>query len=138
MSASRTDDGSCQIEPSRVYPFPAVAQEGGATGEMVRHATPATVADAISDRLVAVLREQLNDMRGERDRWRDQAERLTRLLSDRQDDQRQGRPAPQGARGEQLMLSLERGEEAVGRLWPSSLPAVEQAEAAEALVRRPW
>ena len=123
MSASRSDEGSYRIEPAelhRVYPIPAVAQDGGATGEMVRHATPATVADAISDRLVAVLREQLADLRQDRDdlrqdrdswkqqaaKWQQQAEAVGRLLTPRQADQ--------------------------------AAEAAEAAEAAMALVRRPW
>jgi len=158
MSASRTDEGSYRIEPAelhRVYPIPAVAQDGDATGEMVHHATPATVTDA----MVALLRGQLADLRQDRDdlrqdrdswkrqaeKWQQQAEAVGRLLT----DQRQGRPAPQAE--QQLTMSLEQGDQAkrLTTLLPRcpqrqadqadlAAEAAEAAEAAMALVRRPW
>jgi excisionase family DNA binding protein len=90
LSATRTDAGSYEIDPAelaRVYPFPAPTEAAGgtdaATGSPVHHATPGATTDATTDALVATLREQLADMRCqrddvrlERDRWRGMAERL--------------------------------------------------------------
>lgn len=89
LSATRTDTGAYAIDPAelhRVFPIPPQAAAGatdGATGP----ATPDEVADASRATLEAqiaglkevgeLLRAQLADTQGERDRWRAVAERLT-------------------------------------------------------------
>jgi excisionase family DNA binding protein len=92
LSATRLDGGSYQIDPaelSRVYPFPAPAEATGATvaatGPAVGDATPATPppdAEIAGLREVAaLLREQLVDVKQDRDAWRSQAEANQRLLA---------------------------------------------------------
>jgi excisionase family DNA binding protein len=66
ISGQRNDLGSWEVEPvelHRVFP-PAEAEP-----EAVPQAAQA-------DALVALLREQLADMRGQRDAWQEQAQRL--------------------------------------------------------------
>jgi hypothetical protein len=96
------------------------------------------------------MRGQRDDARQERDQWRGQAQSVARLLTDqRQGHQRQERPASQG---DQRLTSLEQAIEAAEAERPAppkathrltlsleqAIEAVEAAEAAEALVCRPW
>lgn len=80
MSATRTETGGYQVEVSelaRLY--------GPLPGAEAAHATVAApvapvqdaIPDATVDRLVALLREHLDDMRRQRDAWQSQAERLS-------------------------------------------------------------
>ena len=68
LSATRLDDGRFEIDPAelmRVYaPTPR-----GAPLQMEHHASP-------TDALVTQLREQLAELRADRDAWREQAQRL--------------------------------------------------------------
>jgi hypothetical protein len=78
MSASRRDDGGYLInvaELERVF-GPLNGATVAATGDVVHHATP-PVTDAATNALVAELRGMLADVRADRDRWRDMAERLS-------------------------------------------------------------
>jgi len=94
LSASRKDDGSYEIDPAelaRVYPFTVPNETVAATGDVVRHATPSgtgTETDATADATVryrlaqadeklAELKGALEDMRRDRDAWREQAQKLT-------------------------------------------------------------
>jgi hypothetical protein len=92
ISAAKTDTGDWQIDPAelhRVFP-PAGnaadragngAAERGATAAE-RHETPALEAQIAGLREVAeLLRQQLDDVRADRDAWRDQAQAGQRLLA---------------------------------------------------------
>jgi excisionase family DNA binding protein len=99
LSASRTETGSYQIDASelaRVYPFPAPGTETDATAETVaatsaavHQATVALEAQIETLRQVGdLLREQLADVKQDRDQWRSQAERLAALTDQRERQQR--------------------------------------------------
>ena len=81
VSASRTDTGSYEIDPAelhRVYPFKPPTTVA-ATGGPEHHATPnATLEVQIAGlkEVGELLRQQLDDIRTDRDCWRSQAERL--------------------------------------------------------------
>jgi excisionase family DNA binding protein len=87
LSATRRDDGGYQIEVSeleRVYPLrppaDATPATGDETGPVVHHATIDVdlVTEVAALRATAALmREQLAEVREDRDRWRVVAERLT-------------------------------------------------------------
>lgn len=77
LSAARDEHGIWRIEAcevGRLYPLAAPEEQRPAAvpEAPTRHAP----GDAAADALVALLREQLTDMRQDRDAWRDQAQRL--------------------------------------------------------------
>lgn len=76
LSATRTENGAYSIDPAelfRVYP-PAKRPETVAVGQ---GGTPSGTAE--TDREIALLRERIEELKQDRDAWREQAERL--LLS---------------------------------------------------------
>ena len=75
LSASRTDGGGYDIEPSELFRvFPKLSS---ATTEKIHSATlKDTGENRALQREVDLLREALADARQERDRWRDMADRL--------------------------------------------------------------
>ena len=89
LSATRTDAGTYEIDTSelfRVYAPAAtqpVAATDGATGDVVHHATSdagAALLEAQIESLKTVgemLRRQVDDLKSERDAWRETAQRLT-------------------------------------------------------------
>ena len=89
VSFKRTDTGEFQIDPAelhRVFPFYAM----GENGKVNHHATGLTQTEtAILDARISALkdmaelmREQLEDVRKDRDAWRAQAEANQRLVAD--------------------------------------------------------
>jgi hypothetical protein len=89
LSATRRDDGGYQIdiaELERVYPLRSPTEATPATGTgtalMVHPATGDAASAVLSGEIealratAALMREQIADLREDRDRWRDQAERL--------------------------------------------------------------
>ena len=89
VSFKRTDTGEFQIDAAelhRVFPFHAT----GVNGKMNHHATGVAQTEmAILEARIAALkdmaelmREQLEDVRKDRDAWRGQAEANQRLLAD--------------------------------------------------------
>lgn len=97
LSATRRDDGSYEIdgsELSRVYPVRT--DDTPATGTTASDATPdATALDALKAEIeglkgqLALMRDHLDEVRGQRDGWQRQAEATQRLLEDQ-------RPARRG------------------------------------------
>jgi hypothetical protein len=92
LSASRRDDGSYEIDPaelSRVYEIKSETPETvTATRSVVHHATPTVTPDATTQveltgarQLIELLKVQVEDLRGNRDGWRQQAEASQRLLT---------------------------------------------------------
>lgn len=92
MSAPRTDDGGYAIDPAelhRVYP-PRTTTAPERNGAMGQDTTPTiSGATAMLDNEIASLREMLRradketeDLREDRDRWRNQAENAQRLITD--------------------------------------------------------
>jgi len=90
LAATRTDTGSYQIEIcelERLYPLRTPGEATGATddatGDAVHQATiKATTAVLAGEvaalrEMLAMMREQLDDTKHDRDQWRDQAQRLT-------------------------------------------------------------
>jgi len=93
LSASRRDDGSYEIDPAelgRVYEIKAETPETvSATRPVAHHTTPTVTPDdaAIQTeltgarQLIELLKSQIEDLRGDRDGWRQQAEASQRLLT---------------------------------------------------------
>src|SRR5262245_58955748 len=94
ISASRTDTGDYAIDPAELHRvFPPVDSETArsGTGTMKRNGTAAEPADialenarlaaevAASSLVTALLRQQLDETRQDRDHWRGQAQRLVVL-----------------------------------------------------------
>ncbi len=86
ISGSKDEFGTWQVEPAelhRVYPPLRSDAEGDATP---RHAAaPAAALEAQISALrdtAELLRTQLDDVRKDRDHWRDQAQTITRQLVD--------------------------------------------------------
>src|SRR4051812_40279796 len=89
LSATRRDDGGYQIDVSeleRVYPLRAPADATSAMdtarGTVVHLATGDATGSALAGEIEALratatlMREQIVDLRTDRDHWRDQAKRL--------------------------------------------------------------
>lgn len=77
VSAEKDLNGEWRIEPVelfRVWP-PVTAVAGRTMGVAGAELSP--VAPIVSGEVEALLRAQLDDVRADRDRWRDMAERLT-------------------------------------------------------------
>lgn len=92
LSAERNDDGSFAIDPAELFRvFPK--QSETVTGERLE--TPDRVAETPLENMrleveleavrkeATILRETLDDLRSDRDAWRQQAERQSLLLEDR-------------------------------------------------------
>ena len=89
LSATRTDTGTYEIDTSELFRVYAPASTlpvdatGSATGGVVHHATPDATAALLEAQIESLktvgdlLRRQVDDLRGERDAWRDQAQRFT-------------------------------------------------------------
>jgi hypothetical protein len=84
LSAGRNQDGGYEIdaaELARVYPFPAPGETVAATVPVVHHATADATADAelrhrlaTAEERLAELKGLVEDLRRDRDAWRDQAQ----------------------------------------------------------------
>ena len=97
LSALRTDGGGYAIDPAelfRVYPACAATQRSAVQGQQRGLSTDATAgAEAISHvavqeaelagarQVIALLHAQIDDLRSDRDGWRQQAESTQRLLA---------------------------------------------------------
>jgi len=87
LSATRTDDGGWSIDPAELFRvYPRTGAQTDAAGQGAPPSAP-PVADVI-DAQVSALREiiarldsQVEDLKGDRDRWREQAEASSRLLT---------------------------------------------------------
>ena len=112
LSATRTEDGGYAIDPAelfRVYPPDVAAQrsarQGLARGRPDGATEVSTSAEGISrvavqeaelagaQQLIGFLRTQIDDLRSDRDGWRQQAEATQRLLANVQE-----KPKPNGER----------------------------------------
>jgi hypothetical protein len=90
ISAEKDVSGEWRIDPAELF---RVYQ---ATAKVVDNQQPAAaVVDpglqrevAFRDEKIALLEDQLADLREDRDRWRAQAEQATRLLTDQRPDRR--------------------------------------------------
>ena len=90
ISAVKDEHGEWQIDPAELHRvYPPVADAPRRTSAMQRHATlgAAEAASMLEAQIVslkdvaALMREQLDDVRKDRDAWRSQAEGNQRLLS---------------------------------------------------------
>jgi hypothetical protein len=101
ISATRDEHNEWHVEPAELHRvYPPVAERSAGNGAAPRYAAPdaAAIADAQRAGLiveVGILREQLTEARTDRDHWRgeasawrDQAQAVTRQLT----DQRERRP----------------------------------------------
>ncbi len=73
LSAARKDDGSYAIDPAelfRAYPAPKQPE----TVSVRQHETPTTPDETARE--IVLLRERIEDLKQDRDAWRQQAERL--------------------------------------------------------------
>lgn len=79
VSATRLDDGSYSIDPAelhRVYPPVASATVADAKNDAMRNPEEYPSATVLLQAEVAALREQVTELREERNAWREQAQRL--------------------------------------------------------------
>jgi hypothetical protein len=92
LSATRNDKGGWDVDPAELFRvFPRNAATVAANGSMKQTATPIATADetpalqAAIEGLkaqLALMREQLDDVKEQRDIWQRQAENAQRLLVD--------------------------------------------------------
>ena len=88
LSAARTDDGGYAIDPSevqRVYGDRTAQQSGNdAKGQDAPGDAPAALRAEIDGlkAMVELMRDQLDDVKTQRDGWQKQAENSQRLLAD--------------------------------------------------------
>ncbi len=88
VSGSKDDHGNWLVEPAelhRIYPL-ADDRNAARNGATQQYAAPSAVAfetqiAALRD-TAELLRAQLDDVRNDRDHWRDQAQAVTRQLAD--------------------------------------------------------
>jgi hypothetical protein len=98
LSAGRKDDGGYLIEVSeleRVYPVKPPDETGNATAPVVHHAiVDIDLAKEVAalQATLAIMREQMDEVRADRDRWHAQAERLA--LTHQKPPQATPKPAP--------------------------------------------
>lgn len=85
ISATRSDSGTYLIEPSELHRvFPAVAGNGSATPQMKQHATQdGTPESALLKQEITHLKALVDDLKQDRDRWHNQAQKITALVEDR-------------------------------------------------------
>jgi len=95
VSAKKNGKGGWDIDPAELHRvFPATPATGGGNSAMKQNATPAatpaaTVETARLEAEVAglrahleLMREQVDDLKGQRDGWQSQAEAAQRLIAD--------------------------------------------------------
>jgi len=91
LSAARTDDGGWAIDPAELFRVYPPKQRNGAPQRSTGQDAPSaeTGATDIIDAQIQALREMLrradaraDDLKADRDAWREQAERAQRLLAD--------------------------------------------------------
>jgi hypothetical protein len=130
VSATRDEHGQWQIDPAEMHRvYPPVVSTGAEQRRGQRHA-PAPQRDR-TDELVAALREQLADMRTERDRARSDAD-TWRAAFERELAQR-ALPAPGNvAQAPQTTPATADGQPR------RSVPLVSQPEAQPSRLRRAW
>lgn len=86
LSANKLGSGGYEIDPSELFRvFPAASDDSDVTLTKLESETPAL------EREITLLREMLTETRTDRDRWRDQAEKVTKLLEDRRPKAQAGR-----------------------------------------------
>jgi hypothetical protein len=90
ISAAKDENGEWQIDPAELHRvYPPVAATPAPTSAEQQHATARAADEAVRleekiamlKALADVMREQLNDVRKDRDAWRSQAEGNQRLLT---------------------------------------------------------
>lgn len=99
VSATRNDKAGWDVDPAELFRvYPRNAATVAANGSMKRDVTPSATADetpALQAEIeglkaqLALMREQLDDVKGQRESWQKQAENAQRLLVD-------ARPARRG------------------------------------------
>jgi hypothetical protein len=83
ISGQKDDSGAWMIDPSELHRvFPPVSKQDSATPHTQDHATARETPErgpeiSALEREVQTLREALSDVREDRDKWRDMAERLS-------------------------------------------------------------
>jgi predicted DNA-binding protein (UPF0251 family) len=99
ISANKNDKGGWDIDPAELFRvYPATPATGAGNGAMKRNATPANSPDETPETVASMarleaevhglkaqmelMREQLDDMKIQREKWQDQAQSAQRLLTD--------------------------------------------------------
>ena len=105
ISANKNDNGGWDIDPAELFRvYPVTAATGSGNGAMKRNATPAPAPDETPETAVSMarletevhglkaqmelMREQLDDMKIQREKWQDQAQSAQRLLTDMRPERR--------------------------------------------------
>lgn len=85
ISGDKDENGAWRIDPAELHRvYPPIASKESESPSIEHGAIPEKgVENRGLERLVATLQEQIADLRGDRDHWRQQAERLSLLLPTR-------------------------------------------------------
>ena len=85
ISAIRSDNGTYIIEPSELHRvFSAIADNSSATPKMKRYATQdGTPETAFLQQEITHLKALVDDLKQDRDRWHNQAQKVTALIENR-------------------------------------------------------
>jgi hypothetical protein len=76
LTATKDALGQWRIEPAELHRVYPPAQSNGEDSNDVRHGAAEALRAALAEQRVADLREMLDDVRTQRDKWQQQAERL--------------------------------------------------------------
>jgi hypothetical protein len=76
LTATKDALGQWRIEPAELHRVYPPAQSNGEDSNDVRHGAAEALRAALAEQRVADLKEMLDDVRTQRDKWQQQAERL--------------------------------------------------------------
>jgi hypothetical protein len=76
LTATKDALGQWRIEPAELHRVYPPAQSNGADGNPTRHDAATALRAALAEQRVADLQSMLHDVRVQRDKWQQQAERL--------------------------------------------------------------
>ena len=76
LTATKDALGQWRIEPAELHRVYPPAQSNGEDGNAMRHGAAEALRAALAEQRVADLKDMLDDVRAQRDKWQQQAERL--------------------------------------------------------------
>lgn len=84
ISANKNALGEWEIDPAELHRvYPPVSGNGSEKREIERQETQKEAVETVHlNREINLLREQLQDLKNDRDHWRQQAERMSLMLTD--------------------------------------------------------
>ena len=76
LTAAKDALGQWRIEPAELHRVYPAAQRNGEDGNAMHHGAAEALRAALAEQRVADLKDMLDDVRAQRDKWQQQAERL--------------------------------------------------------------